>query len=399
MIQLATKMMTLKPSSSMAIADRARQLRQEGAPIIDLSTGEPDFATPANICDAGVAAIQSGITRYNSVAGMKELRQAICEKLSRENNLRYSIDQVSVGCGAKQVVYNTLAATLREGDEVIIPCPYWTSYPEIVRLAGGKPVFVACPPASGFKVQPADLAAAVTSKSRWLILNSPNNPTGAVYSKTELLSIASVLASVPDLGVISDDIYEHIVFGQAKFQSIAALAPSLYDRTVVVNGVSKAYAMTGWRVGYGAGPTDLIKALNTIQSHTTTHTSTISQIAATEALSGDQTTRDSYVSTYSRRARTTVELINSVNGLQCAHPDGTFYCYVSCAELIGKRFDSRTLATDIDIAEYLLEAAQVAVVPGAAYGLSPFFRISFATSTSEIETAVQRIAEAITQLR
>lgn len=398
MIALARKIACLEFSSSMAIAQEARRLRSSGKPVIDLSVGEPDFPTPANVQDAGVHAIREGLTRYDSAAGLLSLREAIRAKLRRENELEYTLDQISVGCGAKQVIYNALLATLEVGDEVIVPAPYWTSYPEIVRLVGGNPVIVPCPAANGFKLKPDALARAITPKTRWLILNSPNNPSGAVYSRQELLELARILRLHEHVGVISDDIYEHITFPPHEFVSVAAVDPEIYSRTLVVNGLSKSYSMTGWRVGYGAGPAALMTAINTIQSQTVTHASTISQYAAAEALNGEQCTRSQSASIMGRRAQRVADLIRETPGLSCIAPAGTLFCYATCEEIIGARSGSTILKSDVDVSRYFLDEALVAVVPGSAYGLSPYLRISFAADTDVLEAAFSRIRAAIVRL-
>jgi aspartate aminotransferase len=398
MIALSPRSAALGYSPSMAVADEARRLRREGRPIIDLSLGELDFPTPQNICEAAIRALRDGHTRYDSAAGLLALRQAICRKLERENGLVYSSEQISVGCGAKQVIFNALATTLHGDDEVVIPIPYWTSYPDMVRLAGGKPVFANSTQAQGFKLRPDALAAALNSNTKWLILNSPNNPSGAVYSPDELRQLATVLEDFPAVGVISDDIYEHMLYKPNVFATIASAAPSLKHRTLTVNGMSKTYAMTGWRVGYGAGPKELIKAIGAFQSQTTTHTSTISQHAAIEALDGPQDTRDEYARAMTLRARITADLVRRTPGLRCLPPAGAFYCFIDCSQLIGLRSAAKTLETDIDVARFLLEAADVAVVPGSAYGMSRYFRVSFAADREALETAFTRIAAAIGRL-
>jgi aspartate aminotransferase len=399
MIALAKKVAALGFSSSMAIAQEARRLRSSGKPVIDLSVGEPDFPTPANVCDAGERAIRAGHTRYDSAAGILALREAIRSKLKRENGLDYTLEQISVGCGAKQVIFNALLATLEPDDEVIVPVPYWTSYPEMVRLVGGRPVLVTCSAANGFKLPPTDLERAITRRTRWVILNSPHNPTGAVYSKQELCALWEVLKKFERVGVISDDIYEHMTFAPHSFETIAAVVPGMQARTLTINGVSKAYSMTGWRVGYGAGPRELIAAINAIQSQTVTHTSTISQYAAVEALEGDQSVRVENGLVMAQRAQLTADCIRHINGMSCFAPSGTLFCYAACDGLIGSRAGAVTLQSDVDVARYLLEEALVAVVPGSAYGLSPYLRISFAVERETILEAFRRIAKALERVR
>jgi aspartate aminotransferase len=398
MLAVAQHLSKIEPSASLAIAAEARRLRSLGRPVIDLSVGELDFPTPAGICEAAIRAIHRGATRYDATSGILPLREAISAKLKREIRLDYAVDQISVGCGAKQIISSALFAILDPDDEVIIPVPYWTSYPEMVRLARGKPVLAECAPSDGFKLRPETLDRLVTPRTKCLLLNSPNNPSGAVYNAAELAALAEALARHPQVGVISDDIYENMAYSPGKFENIAAIDPRLCDRTIIVSGVSKTYAMTGWRVGYGAGPTHIMRAINTIQSQTTTHTSTISQYAALEALNGSQMERGRYADVMSARAKRTVELINKTPGLSCSVPQGAFYCYVNCADLIGKRSRNGVLNGDIDVAAYLLETALVAVVPGAAYGLSPYLRISFAADNEVVEDGFERIAASIKEL-
>ena len=374
---------------------RARALRAQGQDIITLSQGEPDFDTPSDIREAGIAAIRGGHTRYTAVAGIDELRSAIAVKLRRDNGLDYDPSQVIVGCGAKQVIFNALFATLDPGDEVVIPAPCWVSYPDMVRLAGGNPVVLDCPAAEGFKLSPEQLRAAITSRTKWLILNSPANPTGAVSSAADLAALAEVLREAPDVWVLCDDIYEKLVYRPARFATIAAVAPDLKWRTLVVNGVSKAYAMTGWRVGYGAGPDDLIKAMATIQGQTSSHTSSISQHAAAEALAGDQGYMPAFVNAFMERRDLMCERLKRVPGLRCRVPDGAFYLFVSCKELIGTAMpDGRPLHSDQDFAMYLLEKFGVAVVPGSSFLAPGYIRLSYAASPEMLERACNRILAA-----
>ncbi|MER8670841.1 pyridoxal phosphate-dependent aminotransferase [Mesorhizobium sp. M0644] len=376
----------------------AAALKEKGIDVITLSQGEPDFDTPEAIRNAGIAAIRNGRTRYTPVAGVKPLREAIRKKLLHDNSLDYDIDQIAVGCGAKQVVFNALFASLDPGDEVIIPTPCWVSYPDMVRLAGGEPALVACHERLGFKLKPVDLAAAITPRTKWLMLNSPNNPTGAVYSKAELAELAVVLRRYPQVHVLADDIYEKLVYG-VRFATMAEAAPDLIDRTLIVNGVSKSSAMTGWRLGYGAGPKDLIKAMNTIQGQTSSHTSSISQYAAIEAIAGDQAYLGDFVSSFRKRRDLVVEKINEAQGLKCRTPDGAFYVFVNCAGVIGKTTpQGKVVETDIDFAMYLLEKFGVAVVPGSGFMASPFIRISYAASIEELQHACGRILAACEDL-
>lgn len=374
---------------------RARALRAQGQDIITLSQGEPDFDTPSDIREAGIAAIRGGHTRYTAVAGIDELRSAIAAKLRRDNGLDYDPSQVIVGCGAKQVIFNALFATLDPGDEVVIPAPCWVSYPDMVRLAGGNPVVLDCPAAEGFKLSPEQLRAAITPRTKWLILNSPANPTGAVYSDADLAALAEVLREAPDVWVLCDDIYEKLVYRPARFATIAAVAPDLKWRTLVVNGVSKAHAMTGWRVGYGAGPDDLVKAMATIQGQTSSHTSSISQHAAAEALAGDQGYMPAFVNAFMERRDLMCERLKRVPGLRCRVPDGAFYLFVSCKELIGTAMpDGRPLHSDQDFAMYLLEKFGVAVVPGSSFLAPGYIRLSYAASPEMLERACDRILAA-----
>lgn len=374
---------------------RARALRAQGQDIITLSQGEPDFDTPSGIREAGIAAIRGGHTRYTAVAGIDELRSAIAAKLRRDNGLDYDPSQVIVGCGAKQVIFNALFATLDPGDEVVIPAPCWVSYPDMVRLAGGNPVVLDCPAAEGFTLSPERLRGAITPRTKWLILNSPANPTGAVYSAADLAALAEVLREAPDVWVLCDDIYEKLVYRPASFATVAAVAPDLKWRTLVVNGVSKAHAMTGWRVGYGAGPDDLVKAMATIQGQTSSHTSSISQHAAAEALAGDQGYMPAFVNAFMERRDLMCERLKRVPGLRCRVPDGAFYLFVSCKELIGTAMpDGRPLQSDQDFAMYLLEQFGVAAVPGSSFLAPGYIRLSYAASPETLERACSRILAA-----
>lgn len=366
--------------------------------MITLSQGEPDFDTPSAICEAGIRAIRDGKTKYTPVAGIKPLREAIRNRMERDHGLDYGIDQITVGCGAKQVVFNALFASLDAGDEVVIPTPCWVSYPDMVALAGGKPVLVACDEFHGFKLRPEALDAAITPRTKWLMLNSPCNPTGAVYSRSELSALATVLRRHAHVHVLSDDIYEKLTYN-VDFATMAAVAPDLYDRTLTVNGVSKADAMTGWRVGYGAGPLPLIKAMNLIQSQTSSHTSSISQYAAIEALSGRRPHVDEFGNAFLQRRDLVVAKLNQAKGLSCQVPDGAFYVFPSCAGVIGKRTtDGKVIETDTDFAMYLLNAFAVAVVPGSGFAASPYIRISYASSLEDLTRACDRIIAACAAL-
>ena len=388
-------MAAVAPSATKAMTARARALREAGHDIIALSQGEPDFDTPKSICDAGIAAICDGHTRYTAVAGVGELRAAIAAKLKRDNGLDYDPEAIIASCGAKQVIFNALFATLDPGDQVIIPAPCWVSYPDMVRLAGGTPVVIDCSAASGFKLSPDELAAAITPRSKWLMLNSPANPTGAVYSERELTALGTVLKSHGDLWVLSDDIYEKLVYAPARFATMAAVVPELQKRTLVVNGVSKANAMTGWRLGYGAGPRDLIKAMATIQGQTSSHTSSISQYAAVEAIGGEQAYLPEFAKVFKQRRDLVCDRLSKISGLSCRTPDGAFYLFVSCRGLIGSQTPGgRTIGSDMDFALYLLEQFGVAVVPGSSFLAEGYFRISYAASTEELDRACNRIQAA-----
>lgn len=389
---LADRLSRIKPSPTIAVTSKARALKAAGRDVIGLGAGEPDFDTPENIRAAGIRAIENGQTRYTDVDGTPELKKAICAKFARENGLTYAPDQVTVGVGGKQVLYNALMATLNAGDEVIIPAPYWVSYPDMVLLAEGTPVSVACPAENGFKLLPADLEAAITAKTKWLILNSPSNPTGAAYTAEELKALGEVLLKHPHVYIMTDDMYEHLVYDDFKFTTIAQVVPALYDRTLTVNGVSKSYSMTGWRIGYAAGPKALIKAMGIIQSQSTSNPTSISQAAAVEALNGPQTFIKERAAVFQTRRDLVVSMLNQAAGLNCPNPEGAFYVYPSCAGTIGKTAPTgKVIETDEDFASELLEAEGVAVVHGAAFGLSPFFRISYATSTEVLEEACTRI--------
>ncbi|PWC47378.1 pyridoxal phosphate-dependent aminotransferase [Azospirillum sp. TSA6c] len=397
---VANHVKAVRPSETKAMTARAAALKAQGREIITLSQGEPDFDTPDNVLEAGIQAIRSGKTRYTAVAGITPLREAIRDKLKRDNSLDYNVDQITVGCGAKQVVFNGLFASLNPGDEVIIPSPCWVSYPDMVRLAGGTPVMAECSEVLDFKLGPESLEAAISPRTKWLMLNSPLNPTGAVYSAEDLSRLAEVLRRHPHVWVLADDIYEKLVYPPARFATMAEIAPDLHDRTLTVNGVSKANCMTGWRVGYGAGPIELIKAMNTIQGQTSSHTSSISQHAAIEAIAGDQSYIASFVAEFQRRRDLVVARLNEAPGLTCRTPEGAFYVYPNCAGVIGKRTPSGdTITSDTDFAMHLLDDAGVAVVPGSGFMASPYIRISYASSFEELERACDKIIKACADLR
>ncbi|MDH3335484.1 MAG: pyridoxal phosphate-dependent aminotransferase [Rhodospirillaceae bacterium] len=397
---IAKRLSNIKPSPTIAVSTKAAELKAAGRDVIGLGAGEPDFDTPDHIKAAAKAAIDAGATKYTAVAGTKELRDAICAKLKRDNGLEYTPDQITVGCGGKQTIYNALVATLDPGDEVIIPAPYWVSYPDITLLAEGTPVFVDCPVEDNFKLKPEALEAAITPKTKWLILNSPSNPTGAAYSRAEMKALTDVLMKHPHVWVMTDDMYEFIVYDDFEFVTPAQVEPGLMDRTLTLNGVSKAYAMTGWRVGYAAGPLEIIKAMNKVQSQSTTHTASVSQAAAVEALNGDHSFLAERNAIFKERRDIVVEMLNKADGLTCATPEGAFYVYPSCAGVIGKKTpDGKEIKTDEDFVTYLLEAEGVAAVHGEAFGLSPYFRVSYATSTENLVEACTRIQRACAALK
>lgn len=397
---IADRLSRIKPSPTIAVTTKAAELKAAGRDVIGLGAGEPDFDTPDHIKEAATRAMAEGKTKYTAVAGIPELRRAICDKFKRDNGLTYTPDQITVACGGKQSIYNALMATLNPGDQVVIPAPYWVSYPDITLLAEGEPVIVHCQESEGFKMTPAALEAAITPKTKWLILNSPSNPTGAAYVRDELAALGEVLKRHPHVWVMTDDIYEHIIYDDFEFNTIAQVVPELYDRTLTLNGLSKAYSMTGWRVGYAAGAVELIKAMNKIQSQSTTSTSTISQWASVAALDGDHSFLVERNRIFKERRDLVVSMLNQTNGLTCAVPEGAFYVYPSCAGVMGKKTpDGKMLETDEDFVTYLLEAEGVAAVHGEAFGLSPHFRISYATSTEALEEACQRIQRACAALR
>ena len=397
---LSFKLKAVKPSPTIAITRTAAELRRQGKDIIGLSQGEPDFDTPDHIKAAAKAAIDKGATKYTDVDGTPELKAAVAAKFRRENGLNYDASMVSVGTGGKQVIYNALCATLDAGDEVVVPAPYWVSYPDMVRLAGGTPVIPLCPEASGFKLTPAILRAALSQRTKWLILNSPSNPTGAGYSAAELKGLAEVLLDFPAVHVLTDDMYEHLRYDGWQFATIAAVEPRLFSRTLTVNGVSKSYAMTGWRIGFAGGPSELIKAMATLQSQSTTNPSSVSQAAAVAALTGPLDFLAERNAVFQTRRDLCLEAFSRIEGLSCATPEGAFYLYPSCAGLIGrKRPDGRVIANDADFVDYLLSDANVAAVPGVAFGLEPYFRISFATGTDRLHAACARIAAACAALK
>ncbi len=397
---LSAALSRVKPSATIAVTDKARQLKAAGRNVIGLGAGEPDFDTPANIKLAAIHAIEAGKTKYTAVDGIPELKEAIVAKFARENGISYQPNQISVGTGGKQVLYNALMATLNPGDEVIIPAPYWVSYPEMVALAGGESVPVVCEAKDGFKLTAEALERAITPKTKWLILNSPSNPTGAAYTHADLKALTDVLLKHPHVWVLTDDMYEHLVYDDFKFATVAQVEPQLIGRTLTVNGVSKAYCMTGWRIGYAGGPRELISAMATIQSQSTSNPSSISQWAALEALTGPQDFIAANNKVFKERRDLVVSMLNQATGIDCPRPEGAFYVYPSCAGAIGKTTPGgKKLATDEDFVTELLEAEGVAVVHGSAFGLGPAFRISYATRTSDLEEACTRIQRFCASLR
>ena len=399
MVVISKRLDVIKPSPSMAVTARAQQLRAAGVDVISLSAGEPDFATPEHAIVAAAKAMRDGDTRYTAVDGTPALKRAVADKFRRENGLNFDLDEITVGAGAKQVIYNALLATLQPGDEVVVPAPYWVSYTDMVLLGDGSPVVVTCDEASGFKLTAEQLAAAITTRTKWLMLNSPSNPTGAVYTREELAALAQVLLAHPAVHVISDDIYEHILFDGRFFNTMAQVEPALRDRVLTVNGVSKAYAMTGWRIGYAGGPRALVKAIATVQSQSTSNPSSISQAAAVAALDGPQDLLRSNAAEFQARRDRCLQRIQAIEGMSCACPDGAFYLYPNVASIIGRRRqDGRRIENDTDLSLYLLEEARVALVQGAAYGLSPHVRLSFATSMDLLDEAITRMAFALSKL-
>ena len=397
---LAERLSRVKPSPTIAVTNKARELKAAGHDVIGLGAGEPDFDTPQHIKDAAKSAIDRGETKYTAVGGTPELKDAICAKFKRDNNLDYKPNQIIVGTGGKQVLYNAFMATLDPGDEVIVPAPYWVSYPDMAILAEGKPVFVDCPQETGFKLQPADLEKAITPKTKWLILNSPSNPTGAGYTRADMKKITDVLMRHPHVWVMTDDMYEHLVYDDFEFCTPAEVEPGLYDRTLTVNGVSKAYCMTGWRIGFAGGPAHLIKAMTDIQSQSTSNPSSISQAASVAALNGPHDFIKANNEVFKQRRDLVVSMLNQANGLNCPTPEGAFYVYPSCKGVIGKKTpDGKVIESDSDFVAALLEAEGVAAVQGEAFGLSPHFRISYATATELLEEACTRIQRFCGSLR
>ena len=400
MALLADRLSRIKPSPTLAVAAKAKALKAEGRDVLELGLGEPDFDTPDFIKDAAIAAMKAGQTKYTLVDGTMDLKKAIAAKFKRDNGLDYATDQISVGTGGKQVLFNAILASVNPGDEVIMAAPYWVSYPDMVQFAQGKPVVIETTLESGFKMTGAQLEKAITPKTKWVLLNSPSNPSGAAYTRAELKALTDVLVKHPHVYVMTDDIYEHLVYDGFEFTTPAQVEPKLYDRTLTVNGVSKAYSMTGWRIGYAAGPKELIKAMGLLQSQSTSNPSSISQAAAVGALNGDQSFLNDWRKAYKERRDIVVSALNKIDGITCPTPEGAFYVYASCAGAIGKETpDGKVITGDEDFVTYLLESEGVAAVHGSAFGLSPYFRISYATSNDVLKDACVRIGRACGKLK
>ena len=396
---IATRLQVVKPSPTLAVTSKARELSAQGVNIISLAAGEPDFDTPENIKGAAIEGITNGATKYTPVSGTMKLKRAICDKFKRENQLDYDQSEVIVGNGGKQVIYNLFMATIDAGDEVIIPVPYWVSYPDMVLLAGGIPVTVLSDMSTGFRPKPSDIEAAITDRTKWFILNSPNNPSGAAYTEAELQALAEVFRKYLHVNIMCDDIYEHITFDGFEFKTLATIAPDLKDRVFIVNGVSKAYSMTGWRIGYGAGNKDIIKAMTVIQSQSTSNPSSVSQVAAVEALNGTQDFINSNAENFCTKRNLVLSLLGDAEDLECYRSEGSFYLFPKCSKLFGKKTpNGGAIKNSSDLATYLLESANVAVVPGIGFGLEGYLRISYATSERLLTKSCNRITEAISKL-
>ncbi len=398
MALISDRLSRFKPSLTVKISQIAREMTLSGQKVISLSSGEPDFDTPIHIKESAIEAINSGFTKYTQVDGIPDLKKAIISKFKNENRINYNADQITVGVGGKHVIYNLLMSTLNKDDEVIIPAPYWVSYPDMVNLAGGKEVIIETGMEDNFKISAEQLESNISTNTKWFILNSPGNPTGAVYGKKELEKIAKVLIKYPHVNILSDDIYEHIIYKE-NFYNILNVEPELYDRTFIVNGVSKAFSMTGWRIGYGAGNTELIKAISKIQSQSTTNPSSISQVAAKFALESEKKFLNNWLEKFQNRKDKLIKFFNSINGLKPFIPSGAFYLYVCCEGFINKKTENgKTISNDLDFSEYLLHDSKVAVVPGVAFGKSPFFRISYATSSEDLNAACQKIKNSLDKI-
>ena len=400
MVELSHSIKRIKPSATMAVTQKARELKAAGKDIIGLGAGEPDFDTPQNIKKAAIQAINDGDTKYTPVDGTPELKKAIKAKFKRENNLDYELDEISVGTGGKQIIFNAFAVSLNESDEVIIPAPYWVTYPDVVNYFNGKPIFVQCGEESGFKITPQQLENAINQSTKWFILNSPSNPTGSCYTKNELLELANVLKKYPHVNIMTDDLYEHLIYDDNEFHTFASIAPELKERILTLNGVSKAYAMTGWRIGYAGGNASLIKAMGKLQSQSTSNPTSISQAAAVEALNGDNSFITARAKVFKGRRDFLINEFTSMNGITCRVPEGAFYVFPSCKGVIGKVDESNNKITnDEEFTTSLLEHAGVAVVQGSAFGLEGYFRISYATSDENLKNACVRMRDFLNKLR
>ena len=400
MVELSHSIKRIKPSATMAVTQKARELKAAGKDIIGLGAGEPDFDTPENIKKAAIQAINDGDTKYTPVDGTPELKKAIKAKFKRENNLDYELDEISVGTGGKQIIFNAFAVSLNESDEVIIPAPYWVTYPDVVNYFNGKPIFVQCGEESGFKITPQQLENTINQSTKWFILNSPSNPTGSCYTKNELLELANVLKKYPHVNIMTDDLYEHLIYDDNEFHTFASIAPELKERILTLNGVSKAYAMTGWRIGYAGGNTSLIKAMGKLQSQSTSNPTSISQAAAVEALNGDNSFIAERAKVFKGRRDFLIDEFTSMNGITCRVPEGAFYVFPSCKGVIGKVDESNNKITnDEEFTTSLLEHAGVAVVQGSAFGLEGYFRISYATSDENLKNACVRMRDFLNKLR
>ena len=400
MVELSHSIKRIKPSATMAVTQKARELKAAGKDIIGLGAGEPDFDTPQNIKKAAIQAINDGDTKYTPVDGTPELKKAIKAKFKRENNLDYELDEISVGTGGKQIIFNAFAVSLNESDEVIIPAPYWVTYPDVVNYFNGKPIFVQCGEESGFKITPQQLENTINQSTKWFILNSPSNPTGSCYTKNELLELANVLKKYPHVNIMTDDLYEHLIYDDNEFHTFASIAPELKERILTLNGVSKAYAMTGWRIGYAGGNASLIKAMGKLQSQSTSNPTSISQAAAVEALNGDNSFIAERAKVFKGRRDFLINEFTSMNGISCRVPEGAFYVFPSCKGVIGKVDESNNKITnDEEFTTSLLEHAGVAVVQGSAFGLEGYFRISYATSDENLKNACVRMRDFLNKLR
>ena len=395
---LSSSLLRIKPSPTIAVTQKARELKEKGVDVISLGAGEPDFDTPNNVKNAAIEAINNGETKYTAVDGTPKLKEAIIKKFKRENGLNFTKDQINVGAGGKQVIFNAILSTINPGDEVLIPAPYWVSYPDIVLLAGGVPKVVVCNEKDNFKITPNKLKENLSKKTKWIILNSPSNPTGSCYSRNEIDALADLLKDYPNVMIMSDDIYEHVIYDDFKFYTIAQ-NKNVTERTLTINGVSKSYSMTGWRIGYAGGPKELIKAMAKIQSQSTTNPSSISQAAAVEALNGDQSFIKTRSDAFKERRNFVVTELNKISGIECINPQGAFYVFPSCKDCLGKSHNELgDIKTDTDFVSKLLESTGVAVVQGSAFGLDGFFRISYATSMQNLEKAVERISKFCSKL-